>query len=195
VSDTLWVQDGKPGKGKGGVKPPVPVISRFSTPSTTQFVLSAGLVFKVLPQAPLTISWLRRSNPSSDARYVREDAFLGLSEDEIFDDRYGYQANEYRVSFDGTLPGGIRTMNSIAYLTKAYPRTATDLSGAPLSGDPQRRDRRFLLRLQALYPFFRNHAGKGISIGLAYNFIRNQSNNAYHDFNNHQVALVLSGDW
>lgn len=195
VSDTLWVQDGKPGKGKGGVKPPVAVISRFSTPSTTQFVFSAGLVFKIFPQAPLTLSWLRRSNPSSDARYVSEDAFLGLSEDEIFDDRYGYQSHELRLRFDGTLPGGIRTMNAIEYLLKDYPRTATDMRGVPLEGDPQRRDGRFVFRLQALYPFFRNTAGKGLSVGLAYNFIRNQSNNAYHDFNNHQVALVLSGDW
>ncbi|MDT8322698.1 MAG: hypothetical protein RRA94_01200 [Bacteroidota bacterium] len=195
VSDTTWVQDGKPGKGKGSVKPPVPVVSRFSTPSTTQFVFSTGLVFKILPQAPLTISWLRRSNPSSDARYVSEDAFLGLSEDEIFDDRYGYQSNEFRLNLDGTLPGGIRTMNALEYQYKDYPRTATALTGVPLAGYPQRRDQRLVLRLQALYPFFRNDAGKGLSIGIAYNFIRNQSNNAYHDFHNHQVALVMSGDW
>jgi hypothetical protein len=194
-SDTLWVSDGKPGKGKGGVKPSEAVVSQFSTPATTQFAFSLGLVYKLFLQAPLTLSWLRRSNPSSDARYVSEDAFLGLSEDEIFDDRYGYQSNEYRLQLDGTLPGGIRTMNAVEYLFKDYPRTATDLLGVPLIGSPQRRDQRLVIRLQALYPLFRAASGKGLSLGLAYNFIRNQSNNAYHDFNNHQIAFVMSGDW
>ncbi|MCB2204049.1 hypothetical protein KQI65_04815 [bacterium] len=195
VSDTTWVTDGKPGKGKGGVKPPVAVISRFSTPSTTQFTISTGVVFHLSSSAPLVLSWLRRTNPSSDARYVNEEAFIGLTEDEIFDDRYGYQSHELRLRLDGTVFGDIRTMNAVEYLWKDYPRTATDLLGQPFEGYPQRKDRRFVFRLQALYPFFRNAQGKGLSIGLAYNFIRNQSNNAYHDFNNHQIALVMSGDW
>jgi hypothetical protein len=195
VSDTLWVTDGKPGKGKGGVKPPRAVISQFSTPSTTQFVFSGGIVWNAFPRAPLSLSWLRRSNPSSDARYVREDAIFGLTEDEIFDDRYGYQSNEIRLQLDGTLPGNIRTMNNVQYIRKEYPRTATDLLGVELPGAPQRRDQRFVLQFQALYPLFRADDGTGLSVGLAYNFVRNQSNNAYHDFHNHQVAVVMAGDW
>lgn len=195
MNDTTWNSDGTPGKGKGGVKPPRAVISQFSTPSTMQYVFSAGLVYALFPRAPLSLSWLRRSNPSSDARYVREDAIFGLTEDEIFDDRYGYQSNELRLRLDGVLPGDIRTMNSIELIRKQYPRTATDLAGVPLSGAPQREDARFVLRLQALYPLFRSDDGTGLSVGLAYNFIRNQSNNAYHDFHNHQVAVVFSGDW
>lgn len=195
MSDTLWVSGGKPGKGKGGVKPPVAVISQFSTPSTSQFVFSGGLSYRLFPHAPLSLSYLRRSNPSTDARYVREDAIFGLSEDEIFDDRYGYQAHAFRLQMDGVLPGNIRTMNALAFLRKDYPRTATDLTGVPRPGSPQRMDTRYEVRLQALYPFFRNAAGKGLSIGLAYNYIRNQSNNAYHDYHINQVALVMSGDW
>ncbi len=195
MNDTTWVTDGTPGKGKGGVKPPRAVISQFSTPSTMQYVFSVGLVYRLFQSAPLSLSWLRRSNPSSDARYVREDAIFGLTEDEIFDDRYGYQSNELRLQLDGVLPGNIRTMNSIEVIRKQYPRTATNLAGLPLEGYPQREDNRFVLRLQALYPLFRSADGTGLSVGLAYNFIRNQSNNAYHDFHNHQVAVVLSGDW
>ena len=195
MNDTTWVSDGTPGKGKGGVKPPRAVISQFSTPSTMQFVFSVGLAYQLFPAAPLSLSWLRRSNPSSDARYVREDAIFGVTEDEIFDDRYGYQSNELRVQLDGVLPGSIRTMNRIELIRKQYPRTATDLAGVPLSGAPQREDTRFVLRLQALYPLFRSDDGTGLSVGLAYNFIRNQSNNVYHDFHNHQVAVVFSGDW
>ncbi|PLX23948.1 MAG: hypothetical protein C0600_14110 [Ignavibacteria bacterium] len=195
MSDTLWVSDGKPGKGKGGIKPPVAVISQFSTPSTAQFVFSGGLSYRLFARAPLSLSYVRRSNPSTDARYVREDAIFGLSEDEIFDDRYGYQADELRLQMDGTLPGNIRTTNVLAFLQKDYPRTATDLNGVARPGAPQRVDNRVELRLQALYPFFRNSAGKGLSVGLAYNYIRNRSNNAYHDYNINQVALVLSGDW
>ena len=46
-----------------------------------------------------------------------------------------------------------------------------------------------------MYPLFRAADGTGLSVGLSYAFVRNQSNNAYHDFNVHQAALLLSGDW
>ncbi len=195
TSDTLWVEDKKSGKGKGGVKPPRAVISEFSTPSTTQFVLSAGVAWDLLPNAELALSYLRRSNPQNDARFINEGAIFGTSEDEVFDDHYGYQSHELRLHFEGTLPGAIRTTNTLQLLDKRYPRTATDLDGVALPGDPQRRDFRLQLQLQAFYPLFRSADGTGLSVGLAYGFVRNQSNNAYHDFNVHQVALLLSGDW
>ncbi|MFZ1731289.1 MAG: hypothetical protein WAV84_14280, partial [Bacteroidota bacterium] len=194
LSDTTWVDKNK-GKGKGGVKDPKAVISQFSTPSTTQLIFSAGLAWDILPNAELALSYLRRSNPSSNARFINEEAIFGTTEDEIFDDHYGYQSNEIRLQFEGSLPGNIRMTNTLQLLDKRYPRTAADLNGVPLPGDPQRQDQRLQIQLQALYPLLRSSDGTGLSVGLAYGFVRNQSNNAYHDFNLHQVALLLSGDW
>ncbi len=195
VNDTLWVEDRKSGKGKGGVKPPKAVISQFSTPSTTQFVLSAGLVWDILPATELALSYLRRSNLTNDARFVNEEAVFGTTEDEIFDDHYGYQSSEIRLQLEGVLPGKLRTLGSLQLFDKRYPRTATDLFGVAQPGSPQRTDFRLQFQLQVLYPLFRAADGTGLSVGLMYGFVRNQSNNAYHDYNIHQAALLLSGDW
>ena len=126
---------------------------------------------------------------------MSEGAIFGATEDEIFDDVYGYQSSELRLQLEGSLPGGIRTTSAIRVLDKAYPRTATTLAGVPLEGDPQRRDWRLQLQLQALYPLFRAQDGTGLSVGLMYAYVRNQSNNAYHDFHGHQAAILFSGDW
>ncbi|MCZ7556016.1 MAG: hypothetical protein M5R41_06400 [Bacteroidia bacterium] len=194
VSDTTWVDDKKAGKGKGSVKTPKAVISQFSTPSATQYVLSAGVAWDVLPNAEISLSYLRRSNPANDARFISEEALFGTSEDDIFDDHYGYQSHEIRLQLEGALPGNIRTTNLIQFLDKRYPRTATDMLGVVLPGAPQRRDLRLQMQFQALYPLFRGNDGKGLSLGLAYAFVRNQSNNAYHDYNIHQIALLMSAD-
>lgn len=195
VNDTLWVEDRKSGKGKGGVKAPKAVISQFSTPSTTQFVLSAGIAWDLLPAAELGLSYLRRSNLTNDARFVNEEAVFGTTEDEIFDDHYGYQSHEVRLQLEGLLPGKLRTLGLLQLLDKRYPRAATDLWGVARPGSPQRKDLRWQFQLQVLYPLFRAADGTGLSIGAMYGFVRNQSNNAYHDYNIHQAALLLSGDW
>ena len=195
VNDTTWVDDKKSGKGKGGVKPPKAVISQFSTPSATQYILSAGVAWDLLPNAELSLSYLRRSNPANDARFISEEALFGTSEDEIFDDHYGYQSHELRLQLEGALPGNIRTTNLIQFLDKRYPRTATDMLGVPLPGAPQRRDLRLQMQFQMLYPLLRGDDGKGLSVGFTYAFVRNQSNNEYHDYNIHQIALMISADF
>ena len=184
IVDTLDPEEG----GDGSV-------TQLTTPATSQVELSAGMVYQLFPQAPLAFSYLLRLNPMNTARYVDQGPIIGSTEDEIFDDRYGYEGHEFRLQLDGLLPGSIRTTNAVQYVLKDYPREATDLNGIPFEGKPMRADKRFVLQLQALYPLFRSSEGSGLSIGLAYNFIRNESNDSYHNYNVHQVALVLSGDW
>ncbi len=171
------------------------LIKQFSTPSTSQVVLSAGLVYRLFPRHPLSLSYLRRVNPSNTARYIGDVLVIGSTEDEIFDDRYGYEGHELLLHLDGMLPGNIRVISSLQYVLKQYPREATDLNGVTLEGDPLREDNRFVLMLQFLYPLLRSPDGRGLSAGLVYNFIRNESNNAYNNYNVNQIAFVLSGNW
>jgi hypothetical protein len=184
ITDTL--EDEETGEGS---------VVQLATPATSQLVLSAGASYRLWTSTMLALSYLRRINPLNTARYVEQVAIIGSSEDEIFDDRYGYEGHEFHLEIEGPLPARFRILGSLQYQLKYYPREATDLDGQPLEGSPLREDQRAMLQLQLMYPLTRPGVQPSLSLGVVYNFIRNQSNNAYNDYDINQVALVLSGDW
>jgi len=197
VYDTTYEATGKgKGKGKGSVKGPEEIVSRFDTPSTDQIVLSGGLLQHLDSRTSITVSWLRRFNPSNAARYIDLPEIFGASEDEIFDDRYGYESNELSLFFVSRIFSQLPLDAGVQYIVKEYPRAATDLAGAALPENPDRRDERLVARVKLMYPLIRSGSGGTMfSLGGEYRFVRNQSNDAYHDYNIHQVSLILSADF
>lgn len=192
--DTTFIVNGSggKGKGKGGVKPPKRVISEFSTPSTSQYVLAAGVVQKISNASSFTLSYLRRINPKNQARFINRTNIVGTSEGEIFDDRYGYESHEIDVHFTSLLFKTLRMEGAVELHRKVYPRIAADEVGNTLPGDPQRVDNRFGFQFHVMYPFLKSSTGGNfISLGGKYTFYHNQSNDRYHDYNIHQGAVVV----
>ncbi len=194
VSDTIY-NSGNSGKGKGSVKPKIKSIASFSTPSTDQFVIAAGIVETVAPEHRVSLSWLHRINPRNVARFLdkRTESDIQAYEADVFDDRYGYEADELSLRLDSrvlTLPLAIQ----IDHQAKRYPRVATGTNGIENSDGRRRSDRRLEVTAQLTLPLL--HATDGstrLSLGASWTFIRNQSNDAYHDYHIHQAALVI--DW
>ena len=191
-SDTTTISGS--GKGKGGVKKKV--ISQVSTPTTSQLTAAFGIVQKIASEAALTFSYLRRINPSNKARYIDRREFAGALEDDVFDDRYGYQSHELNVQLDANKFSGMHVTVQLNYDWKTYSRIATDVAGDPVPSNAARSDNRFGFQSQLLYPLLRDASGgAAFSIGGQYNFYRNLSNDAYHDYHIHQIALVLEAAW
>ena len=188
---TLNTIGGGKGKGKGNVKKQTQVVTKLLTPAAAQWTLAAGL------NGPLaggvwSLSYLRRLNPDDNARFLDPRVLEAGTEDQIFDDRYGYQGDEIGVTLQTQVFGTLVLTLQGEYHRKMYPRAATDLLGVALPGEPQRIDLRFGSEFQAMFPLVRTAAGTtSLSLGASYSYRRNQSNDQYHDYSINQISLIL----
>lgn len=192
VNDTTWDVGGNGGKGKGGVKPKKAIVSRFSTPSASQLVVSGGVSLALARGSQLTVSALRRTNPSNEARYADFRIFSSAAtEDEVFDDRYGYQATELLAQWTQGI-GAVTASVQFSFGARQYARAAFSEVGEVLAGEPQRRDLRSDVVAGVTYPVLASGGGPfALSIGMELRIVRNQSNDAYHDYVIHQAGLTL----
>jgi hypothetical protein len=196
IFDTTFVvgSTGK-GKGKGGVKSKV-IISELTTPSADQLVLAAG-VSGSIGSAEYALSYLKRLNPSNKARYVdRRDIAIDATEDAFFDDRYGYQSHEIDGRFGASLFWSMTLGIEGMFHRKTYPQTAANLTGENVAGDKQRVDLRSGIAIMLTRPVLKNAAGATLlTAGCGYRFLRNQSNDQYHDYNAHQAQLSVEASF
>jgi hypothetical protein len=86
----------------------------------------------------------------------------------------------------------LQTTVEVGAVRKAYPTSATDLSGENLAGDPQRVDARYTLSLHVGLPLLRKGDGAALlTIGAGYQFVRNRSNDAYHRYDINQGMVTI----
>ncbi len=184
------------GKGKGGARTDT-VVTTYSNPGTAQAVISAGIVHSGGSNRSIALSYLLRTNPHNAARATVGDTPIGTSEDEIFDDRYGYQSHELTLTLRLPLFLGCSAEGEALLHRKLYPQAATTLAGDPLPpGNPQRLDQRFGLTLQISRPLVRKgDGGAALTLGVLYAYVRNRSNSAYHDYHIHQAGLSIGAEF
>jgi len=190
VYDTVFIEVGNGGKGKGGVKPKKKIVSEYSTPAAGQLALSLGVVQTAAPGVVLGASWARRINTADQARYLDRRGRPGATEDEIFEDRYGYEADEALLTFSAVVAGRLTLEAEAGAAARRYPRNAADLYGEDLPGSPQRRDSRYSFIIRAAHPLFSRADGSAfLSLGAGYRYLRNSSNDAYHDYHVNQAWI------
>ncbi|MDH7514696.1 MAG: hypothetical protein QHI48_02305 [Bacteroidota bacterium] len=192
VHDTVFIETGNSGKGKGGVKPKKKIVSEFSTPSASQVVFGGGAVLNIAASNSLTLSVLRRINPSNTARYVDQRGLAAATEDDFFEDRYGYEADEAVATFRAGIMPRLAMETELAAARRRYPRSAASLDGDDLPGFPQRKDERFTAQVLLATPVLMRADGTALlTAGAGYHFTRNASNDAYHDYNIHRVWVEV----
>jgi hypothetical protein len=112
------------------------------------------------------------------------------SENELFDDRYSFESREIGVMVSRTLPYAVTARVGYEQAVKNYTETALEADGNPVVTTPQRRDnyRRMWARLEKTISLH----GKGRQLMLygGYQKIRNDSNDA---FNNYNAASATAG--
>jgi hypothetical protein len=112
------------------------------------------------------------------------------SENDLFDDRYGYESREFGVMVSRTLLYAVTARVGYDHAIKDYTETAHDISGNPVLGSPERSDnyQRMWARIEKTVLL----SGKGTQLRLygEYQKIWNDSNDA---FNNYNAASTTAG--
>lgn len=162
----------------------------YSRPSTTQLIGIVRVAQSLSQTTGLSVQYLRRWDISARTRFLSGGAVDFQGDEELWDDPYGYQGNEYSVTLTQNLPWDMTARISTDYLGKDYARrvfTATD-TNTPTG--PLRSDTRFVARLElrktfdGAWAFF-----DGLTISFSYFHQRNNSNDPYYDFRNNAFTL------
>jgi hypothetical protein len=192
VADTTYETTVNQGKGKGSVKKKIKSIEINSTPSTDQLAAGLGIVQTLGASSTASLSYVKRVNPSNNARWLDKRGDIQAYEADVFDDRYGYQSHELAGHIETLMLFGLPLTVHAEYQWKYYPRVATDIDGYANSGNKKRADKRLEFSAQLSVPVMKKSDGSALmSVGCSYSFIRNQSNDAYHDYYTNQISAVL----
>lgn len=161
-------------------------LSSTSTPRVTQFIGIARVGQAIVAGTGLSITAQYQINLQKASRYLTSQDGV-IADDQLFDDHYGYEGLQATVMLTQLLPAGMVMKIAGAMNERNYTgQPAFDFTGAQL--DDQRRDHRGSFALQVEKSF----ESLGVSFGLAYDYIHNDSNDTYYDYTNHAFTAQLS---
>jgi len=168
------------GQGRGRGK------SATSSPSVTQATGLIRIGQGFTGTTGLSFTGGYQINLQKEVRYLGSDYGM-ISDDEVFDDHYGYEGPQAALMLTQMLP-----WESTARLTGSWQRRlyatqpAYDPLGSLVAAD--RIDTRTALNVQLHIPI----AALGCTVGLAYDHILNRSNDAFFAYTNNAFTLQLS---
>jgi len=115
-----------------------------------------------------------------------------FTEEELFDDRYGYNGHEFYLSIIRFLPAYIKLELNSGYLWKNYEnRQIYDLDGNVIESGDNRLDKRSFMWLRLSRGFNVNWGIKNIQVNLDGGYLNNLSNDVYYKFDNYFTSLGL----
>ena len=164
------------GMRKGGVS---------YVPSVIQFAPLVRIGQSIVDGTGLSLTTKYQWNIQKQTRYL-SSSFGAISDDELFDDHYGYEGLQSSLMLTQILPESMLLRMSGTLQSRLYSSLAAyDLEGNTLSS--QRKDQRTSLSILLQKSF-----EMGFTLKAAVDFIHNSSNDAYYGYRNTAVALELS---
>ncbi len=161
-------------------------------PSLNQFVASIRGAQSLTLSTGLSFEALIRRNSDSAVRYLAGQVYGYTTEDDLFDDRYGYESEELAFTLTQLLPWSAQFRLGMEYQWKDYlNRPALDLNGEPLSTGELRRDTRAFIWQSLVKPFRFGHE-KSLNISGEVVWIDNRSNDLYYDYKVLVFSLGIS---
>lgn len=155
-------------------------------PQVTQFIGIARVGQNLAAGTGLSVTGQYQFNLQKESRYLSAEDGV-ISEDELFDDHYGYQGPQVSVLLTQLLPAEMVLKISGGVQEKGYAaRPAYDLQGNQTA--TERNDSRQVFGLQLEKTFSR----PGFTLGLRYDRIRNASNDLFYDYTNNAVTAQLA---
>ncbi len=166
------------------------LISVEDVPSAELLTTSFRVAQSIAAKTGLSFDVLYRYNFNSEARYLTAIQSGYTTEDELFDDPYGYKGLEYTGKITQIFPHGIQSTFSYTITNKFYPgHLALDLEGNPVDGN-YRSDqlRYFYAGLEKSFSL--GHGFTNLTLYLDYYRMANRSNDAYYQY---KRSLFSSG--
>jgi hypothetical protein len=166
------------GRGRGN--------SATSSPSVTQATGLVRIGQGLTGSTGLSFTGAYQINLQKEVRYLGSDYGM-VSDDEIFDDHYGYEGPQASLMLTQMLPWEMQARLTGSWQRRSYAsQSAYDALGTMVAAD--RLDTRTALNVQLHFPI----EWLGCTVGLAYDHIRNTSNDAFFTYTNNAVTLQLS---
>jgi len=161
-----------------------------SKPSSDQWIGKIRIAQSLGNSTGLSADFLLRRNPVNMARFLPGQVSVYITEEELFDDRYGYESEEIEILFTQYLPWKFILKSSPGFRWKNYSKHhALDKDGEILSDQKLRVDQQILfwINLNKSFSIFK---GKEANIFFDFYWIKNQSNDFYY---NYEVSLISMG--
>jgi hypothetical protein len=168
------------GSGKGKQRAIV------STPGVTQLIGTLKIAQGVAQGTGLSLTGQYQVSLEKELRYLTFSDGR-LTDDELFDDHYGYEGPLGSLVVTQLLPADIRLLISGTVQQRRYSdRPAYDLTGVVVA--PQRIDNRSTFSVSIDKPI----ESLGLRLTLIYDHIINASNDSFYDYRNNAVAARIS---
>ncbi len=166
--------------------------SNVIKPSVSQWVGQLRVAQSLTSSTGLSSDFILRRNPGDGVRYLAGQVSGYTTEDELFDDRYGYQSQEFASTLTQLLPWEMTLKSGLELKWKDYvDRPALDLSGEALISGELRSDRQVLAWL-SLNKTFTLFGGKSLNVVGEFYWMNNQSNDLYYDYQVNLISLGMS---
>jgi hypothetical protein len=157
-----------------------------STPGVTQLIGTLKIGQGIAERTGLSLTGQYQVSLQKELRYLTFSDGR-LTDDELFDDRYGYEGPLGSLLVTQLLPAEIRLRISGTVQQRRYSdRPAYDLAGVEVA--PQRIDNRSTFSLSIDKPI----DSLGMNLTLVYDYIINASNDGFYDYRNNAVAVRVS---
>lgn len=169
------------------------VLNSYEMPGVDQLVSNIKLAQSLGLKTALSFEYRNRFNPGlaggSAAVFNNENLF---TEDELFDDRYGYQGHEIAAMATHYLPAYIKLELSVNRFWKNYKnRNIYDREGNLALSGATRADDRYMGWIELSRTFIVNWGIKSLGISLQGGYLNNASNDSYYQFDNYFGAVGL----
>ncbi len=162
-------------------------------PSVDQFVSSLKISQSLGAKTSISFFYLNRVNPglaSGSASVINTENLF--TENELFDDRYGYNGHEISLQLIRYLPGYFKLELAATQYWKNYlNRQIYDLAGNSSLAENTRKDLRSLFWASLSRSFAFNYRLKNMTVILSGGFLKNNSNDRYYQFDNAFGSLGL----
>jgi hypothetical protein len=174
-------QSGSQGSGYGRRR-----IGSASTPSVTQLIGLARVGQSIVEGTGLSLTSSYQLNVQKESRYLTSD-YGTISDDELFDDHYGYEGLRTSLMLTQLLPADIRVRITGSLQNRSYTeRPAYDVDGNQVAAT--REDTRKIVTIQ----FDKQFEALGISLGISYDYIVNRSNDLFYNYTNNALTARVA---
>jgi hypothetical protein len=157
-----------------------------STPEASQLIGSFRIGQGLSATTGLSLSGQYQWSLSKESRYLVLDEGT-LTDDELFDDHYGYEGGSLMMKLTQTMPSEAKAVFSASIQDRRYSsRPAYDLIGNQVAS--QRKDTRIMMTAGVEKEF----TALSLKAGLEFNRIINLSNDVLYDYRNSVLSLHLA---
>ncbi|MCU0645036.1 MAG: hypothetical protein MUC94_12340, partial [bacterium] len=172
------------GWGKGMMASDTSVVAYNMTAlKAQQLNLSAKFAQSIFSKTGMSIEYIKQLTPSNNIRYLTGLEYSYSKDDELYDDPYAYSSDELEVTITQVLPWQSSLKLYANWADKKYLYSiVTDSTVSPTQVNENRRDRQQLIGLIVQKNFKLNRVLKSLSFYASANYLANQSNDLYFDF-------------